>query len=235
MPVTPRSIPKQNDLMHWAYLSKVTIPSISSKVELLFGMNAPHLLEPWEIINSQNGGPYAVKTVLGWVVNGPLRCAAGIEGTVTVNRISVAGLEKLLISQYNQDFQEIASEEKTEMSVEDKAFLNMANEAVLENGHYSLKLPFRKPNVHMPSNRQMAEQRLCSLKRKWQGTKSSNRNTLHFSVNFWKTIMLKKSHRRSLCSHLERLGTCHTMGFTTLERKSSESCLTMLHHSKVCH
>ena len=166
MPVTSSSVPKQSDLAHWAYLGKVTIPSISSKVELLIGTNAPHLIEPWEVINSQNGGPYAVRTLLGWVVNGPLRSAAGTGGSVTVNRISVASLEKLLISQYNQDFQEKASEEKTEMSVEDKAFIGMAKEAVLENGHYSLRLPFRKARVHMPSNRQMAEQRLHSLKRK---------------------------------------------------------------------
>ncbi|KAL2089185.1 hypothetical protein ACEWY4_016084 [Coilia grayii] len=164
MPVTTSSIPKQNDLAHWAYLSKVTIPSISSKVELLIGTNAPNLLEPWEVINSQNGGPYAVKTLLGWVVNGPLRCAAGSEESVTVNRISVASLEKMLISQYNQDFYEVSSEEKTEMSIEDKMFLEIAN--VLENGHYSLRLPFRKPNVLMPSNRQIAEQRLHSLKKK---------------------------------------------------------------------
>ncbi|XP_060799417.1 uncharacterized protein LOC132901020 [Neoarius graeffei] len=166
MPVTSSSIPKQSDLAHWAYLGKVTIPSICSKVELLIGTNAPHLLEPWEVINSQNGGPYAVRTLLGWVVNGPFRSTAGIRTSVTVNRISVEGLEKLIISQYNQDFQENASEEKTEMSVEDKRFLQMANEAVLENGHYSLKLPFRKASVHMPSNRKMAEQRLNSLKRK---------------------------------------------------------------------
>lgn len=36
--------------------------------------------------------------------------------SVTVNRISVASLEELLISQYNQDFNEVVSEEKTEMS-----------------------------------------------------------------------------------------------------------------------
>lgn len=98
MPVTTSSIPKQNDLADWAYLSKVTIPSINSKVELLIGTNAPNLLEPWEVVNSQSGGPYAVKTLLGWVVNGPLRSTAGSGQSVTVNRISVVSLEKLLIS-----------------------------------------------------------------------------------------------------------------------------------------
>ncbi|KAJ8397146.1 hypothetical protein AAFF_G00010000 [Aldrovandia affinis] len=28
-------------------------------------------MEPWHVINSRNGGPYAVKTAIGWVVNDP--------------------------------------------------------------------------------------------------------------------------------------------------------------------
>ena len=166
MPVTTNNIPKQKDLAQWEYLSQVKLPSIRSKVELLIGTNAPKCIEPWEVVNSQGGGPYAVRTLLGWVVNGPLRSADGSAESVTVNRISVANLEQLLISQYNQDFSEIASEEKTEMSVEDKRFLEIANEAVLQDGHYHLKLPFRKTEVSMPNNRQVAEQRLQALKRK---------------------------------------------------------------------
>ncbi|KAL7881025.1 hypothetical protein SRHO_G00032790 [Serrasalmus rhombeus] len=70
------------------------------------------------------------------------------------------------MSQYNQDFNEVASQERTEMSIEDKQFLEIANGALLKDGHYSLNLPFRKPDVFMPNNRQVAEQRLQSLKRK---------------------------------------------------------------------
>lgn len=44
----------------------------------------------------------------------------------------------------------------------------MASETVLHNGHYHLKLPFKKPNVSMP-NRQVAEQRL-------QGSTTSEEN-----------------------------------------------------------
>ncbi|KAL7880992.1 hypothetical protein SRHO_G00032460 [Serrasalmus rhombeus] len=70
------------------------------------------------------------------------------------------------MSQYNQDFNEVASQERTEMSIEDKQFLEIAYGALLKDGHYSLNLPFRKPDVFMPNNRQVAEQRLQSLKRK---------------------------------------------------------------------
>jgi len=38
--------------------------------------------------------------------------------------------------------------------------------ANIVDGHYSLRLPFRKEDISLPNNRQVAEQRLSSLKRK---------------------------------------------------------------------
>lgn len=73
-----------------------------------------------------------------------------------MNKTSIARLEELLISQYNQEFSELTLEEKTKMLIEDKRFLKIANEVVLQNGHYLLKLPIRKPNNGLPNNRQMA-------------------------------------------------------------------------------
>ena len=48
------------------------IPNIDADVGLLIGSDAPEILEPKQVIPSQNGGPYATRTTLGWVVNGPL-------------------------------------------------------------------------------------------------------------------------------------------------------------------
>lgn len=60
---------------------------------------------------------------MGWVVNGPLRHGKGtiddVSQSAAVNRISVANLEKLLISQYHHDFNEKAADEKREHSIED--------------------------------------------------------------------------------------------------------------------
>ncbi|KAK0134727.1 hypothetical protein N1851_029616 [Merluccius polli] len=177
MPVTADNIPSKQDLARWPYLQKVNIPEIDGNIELLIGMNASKIMEPWEIINSQGEGPYAVKTLVGWVVNGPLR---GSESSIhndcqsaTINRISIANLEKLLINQYNHDFNEKASEEKREHSIEDKRFLEIASKSVsLFDGHYTLNLPFRKDDVLMPNNRHIAMQRLQSLKRKFKRNES---------------------------------------------------------------
>lgn len=70
MPVTKQDMVMSEDLVKWPYLSKINLTSINAEVDLLIGNNAPKLLEPWEVINSQGNGPYGVRTVPGWVVNG---------------------------------------------------------------------------------------------------------------------------------------------------------------------
>jgi len=99
IPVSRNNILTQQDLEGWKYLEGITVPSFEAEVELLIGTNAPKLMDPWEIINSQGEGPYAVRTQLGWVVNGPLRGGEPRKGkmghpAVTANRISVARLKE---------------------------------------------------------------------------------------------------------------------------------------------
>jgi len=42
------------------------------KVGLLIGDNCPKALEPMQVIQSRNGGPYAYHSRLGWCVAGPI-------------------------------------------------------------------------------------------------------------------------------------------------------------------
>lgn len=92
-------------------------------MDLLIGVNLPKAMEPWRVINSQGNGPYAVKTLLGWVVNGPLNVSTAVEQERTVasvNRISIVHIERLLERQYAHDFPEKDYEEKVEMSADDR-------------------------------------------------------------------------------------------------------------------
>lgn len=73
MPVSKTNIPTQNDLVQWPYLNHISLPSIEAEVELLIEANVPEALEPWQVVRGKRNGPYAVKTILGWTVNGPLR------------------------------------------------------------------------------------------------------------------------------------------------------------------
>ena len=171
IPVTHKNIPSQEDIQKWPHLNSVHVKRIDAEIDLLIGVNAPKALEPWEIVNSVGNGPYAVKTMFGWVVNGPLNCSSMEEHgqhSLSVNRTSIASVEELLIQQYNQDFTE-HDYEKKEMSAEDKQFMKIISDSArLKDEHYYLKLPFQNLDVVLPNNRQIAEQRVHQLLKKFK-------------------------------------------------------------------
>ena len=168
IPVSHGNIATKEDIRRWPY---VQLATIEADIGLLIGANAPWALEPWRIVHSQGDGPYAVKTRLGWLINGPL--SSGLHNDergrqyVSSNRISVVRLEELLVRQYKQDFPERACEEQAELSFEDKRFLKIADEsAIKKDGHYEMKLPFRDESLVMPNNKRVAELRAMTLRRK---------------------------------------------------------------------
>ena len=114
----------------------------------------------WKV-KSKDDGPYAIKTVLGWVFNGLINannCGTEINLSVTV-RISVVKLDELLTQQFNHDFQDRKYIEKAAIILGYLRFLQiMSNAAKHQNGHYQLALPFKEDNVIMPNNHPLAEQ-----------------------------------------------------------------------------
>ncbi len=158
------NIPKPHHLKSWPYLAEVYLPEINADVGLLIGANNPKAMEPWHVINSQQNGPYAVKTMLGWLV-----CGAADNNSVhyNINHISLTEIEQLLVQQYNTDFPERHYDDKAEMSQEDKQFMQSVQKtAKCVDGHYSIGLPFKQETVKMTNNRCVAEQRATSLKGK---------------------------------------------------------------------
>ena len=123
------------------------------------------------MINSVNDGPYAVRTVLGWSINGPLRSPTGSDdwNQAVSCRVQVSRLEDQLQKFFSLDFSEqfVFSGEKA-LSVEDKKFMEMVNrETILRDGHYQVCLPLRDASTPMPNNRSLALQRLKGLKKKF--------------------------------------------------------------------
>ncbi|XP_061160072.1 uncharacterized protein LOC133170892 isoform X1 [Syngnathus typhle] len=134
IPVSKGHIPKQKDVKKWPHLKDVFLPTIDADIDLLIGTNVPKLMEPWRVINSNGNGPFATKTLLGWVVSGLLHdehTSLSKQGKTYVytNRISVEIVRDLLVQQLNHDFPE-STYEKEEMSQEDLRFLNIMNTSV---------------------------------------------------------------------------------------------------------
>ncbi len=161
IPVKKENIPTEKDLEQWPYLKEVKLPQIDADICLLIGSNVPKALEPWKVISSKENGPYAVKTALGWTVNGPFR-KTGVSRAgkqiVMAYRISVVKLDELTQQQIEQDFPERQHEERLEMSLEDRMFMESVSKSIkLVNGHYSIGLPLRKGDTEFPNNCCVAE------------------------------------------------------------------------------
>lgn len=140
---------------------------------------------------------------------------------VQVNRIAIANLEELLIQQYNKDFAEQHYENK-EMSMEDKQFMSIfSKSAVLQDGHYYPKLPFREPDVSIPNDKHIALQKAQQLQKRLKETKHSWMNTRHSCM-----MLLKKDIQRlypwtNWSQKVAKCGIYHIVGSTTQVKRIS--------------
>lgn len=119
IPVKKENISTSKDLEQWPYLKEVKLNPINADIGLLIGSNVPVALEPWQVINSKKSGPYAIKTTLGWTVNGPLRKTAVSKTgnqVIMAHRISVEKLENLIRQQIEQDFPERQKNERLDVT-----------------------------------------------------------------------------------------------------------------------
>ena len=167
LPVTTESAANQQDVEKWQYLSEVKIPNIDADVSLLIGSDAPEILEPKEVIPSQNGGPYATRTTLGWVVNGPLGKVTNAN-TRTANFIKAdLRLNEQFQSYCDMEFNDSVYSEARSMSANDKHAMELMSDSIkLENDHYQLALPWRNDPPCLENNRSVVEHRLKLLKRR---------------------------------------------------------------------
>ena len=199
LPVAANEIATPNNIKQWKYLHRI-IPEMKIdkdlEVGLLIGANCLRALEPQEVISSQDDGPYAFKTRLGWCIVGPItegyqdrrfpcnKIAVEDPSTGNISKhhfeieksIKENGLRDLLKKLYNADFTESKTtltnginENLTEVSTEDIAFLKLMDSKCSRSGdHYELPLPFGDEDINLPNNRILAEKRLQYLKKKFQ-------------------------------------------------------------------
>ena len=139
---------------------------MDSQVELLIGTDVPEALQPREVIPSIDGGPYATRVDLGWVINGP-------TGTkpkyVPSSCFFVKSVQAHPMCVACADFTDAFLTDDQGLSRDDLKFMNIVEDSVTQcgDGHYQMPPPLRNPHVFMPENRVQAERRALCLKRKF--------------------------------------------------------------------
>ncbi|KAK3722273.1 hypothetical protein QZH41_005187 [Actinostola sp. cb2023] len=135
-------------------------------MSVISGNDVPKALEPKQVRESHDDGPYAIKTLLGWTLNGPL----GRKGTQarTTNLIhSDVQLNEQFERYCEIEFQDTKRHDETAMSQEDiKALSIMEESAKMKDGHYEIALPWRAYPPELPNNKVAAERRLSLLKKR---------------------------------------------------------------------
>ena len=143
-----------------------------------------------EVIPSQQDGPYAYRTILGWCVVGPIvdekpdvvscnwiAVLQAENGSIAKHHFEVQnkcediGIKEMLRKIYMSDFQDTISEQELsimgkmlEIANEDRRFLKILDAQTTEVGnHYQTTLPLKNPDVKLPNNRKLAERRLLYL------------------------------------------------------------------------
>ena len=84
--------------------------------------------------------------------------------------IDATKLEEQIRNQFNYDFSEKTIDNIHEPSRDDKKFLDLVSKLIcFKNGHSEIGLPFKSNDVRLPNNRKQADQRLLSLKKRFNG------------------------------------------------------------------
>ncbi len=167
IPISPSSIPLQSDLQKWPHLQDLSFPSINeSEITVLIGSDVPEAFWQLDERRGKRGEPYAVKSLLGWTVIGPVRPGTADRKCVNFIQCDDTSLERKLEQFWKHDFCDVTMT-KDSMSQEDKrALKQMEDSAQLIDGHYTISLPWRRGPENLVNNRKHAESRANMLKRR---------------------------------------------------------------------
>ena len=134
---------RAKDLSKWPHLKDLEIPDVDDEqVTMLIGANVPEAQVHEEFRRGGSGEPYAVRTVLGWAVLGPVD-AANIMCSQPKNVNFVKYGDELVDHQMKQFLRlediDINRRSKKGMSIKDQeALKRVENSLCVVGGHYEV-------------------------------------------------------------------------------------------------
>ena len=199
IPFRRNQIPTPEVAKEWPHLTKIADKlhpyQSGTDVGILIGCNCPRAIKPREVVLGKGDDPYAVKTLLGWGIIGPITsqqerqedeedaeptmCHRILSREIGSNTpTSLSFIPKVQFKEeinphavkkmFEMDFSEKNSSHEA-LSQEDRKFLAIVEDGIrhCEDGHYEMPLPLRVPAPTLPNNREVALRRLIQLKRRF--------------------------------------------------------------------
>ncbi|XP_042220079.1 uncharacterized protein LOC121864931 [Homarus americanus] len=160
------------DIDAWGHLrGLVPLPPNRRVAELLIGQDCPDALTPLECGTRPDGAPFAIKTRLGWTINGPLMGNLTHRFTTECSMLT-ASTEKTRLEEQVRRFWEIKALHQTPgdgslSSVEDKRVIQLwSSTGQRVEGHSQFPIPFRRQPPCLPDNRALAKRCPLGLKKR---------------------------------------------------------------------
>ena len=179
----------------WPHLNGVFIPHVDAEIGLLIASDVPEALDPIEVRHSQNGGPYASRTRIGWAINGPLGRRGNRSQSQSASffvRVDPQ-FQRMVEDFYNRDFTDCFVDDTTAMSQDELRFMQNAERIQLKDGHYQIPLPFKDHVVSVPNNKLQALSRMTWLKKRLE-----NDPRLHDNYSAFMKELVDKGYARKV-------------------------------------
>ena len=134
-----------------------------STVQILIGQDNAEALIPLETRRGKKGDPFAVRTLFGWSMNGPIAVRDKINQKVISHFVTTFPARESVEKLWEIENEGIKKDD-TVWSQEDRKVIELWDrECKLINGHYVILIPWRNKEELVPNNISVAMYRLKSL------------------------------------------------------------------------
>ena len=169
IPSKTNEIPRSELAEKWSHLNhlanKIYPYQEDLPVGLLISSNCPNAIKPKQVIPGRSSNPYAIHTLLGWGIIGPVTGSTNKEDVdVSCHRVAVKEIGKeelpspgfvveMLIKEiippeavkgmFERDFNEVKNMTQQTLSMDDRRFMAKVKQGITHrsDGHYELPLP----------------------------------------------------------------------------------------------
>ncbi len=151
------------ELGGYSHLNQLSVSNVSSvsHADLLIGQDHSEALIPLDVRSGDKGEPFAVRTLFGWSINGPVDVSGPAGKRVVSHFVCTSDIDHDIRRLYEIETDNYSDE--LSWSSEDKLVIGLWDDNVrMVNGHYELPVPW-KPDVKFPNNYVVAVSRLKSL------------------------------------------------------------------------
>ena len=130
-------------------------------VDVIIGQDCSALLTPLEVRRGSRNSPFAIRTVLGWCLNGT--APQTTNAIVTSNFVSTQQIDQKLNRLWEME-EYFTPQSTPDGSAEDDYVLSLWDqECTVVDGHFQIPIPWKNLTEPMPNNLTLAKRRLYQL------------------------------------------------------------------------